>query len=355
MGLGIIWLPVLLLVAAFRYFRETQFRIGAAAAAGLAGLVFATSGLFALLIGDIKIYSILLSAGGLLGTVTARLLDAYLRLAGSMIILGLILIISLMILIKYSPIISLFRKIDGYLKAKQQADQLSNDASLKKSTPISSDTTTEKRQGAVGGGWICLLFGTALMIWTLSSFIIYLPLFFASFVLGIVSIAQRRILHGIAILLLSVILPIMVGIGYYANDNYQVYKSSKESSNYTKPFPYAENQPIKAIPPPVESTIEIPEVPPPVEETSKPEVPDDFYGYNINEYCKKVSDIMGGSYVIENSCRRHEHETQNKLNSMQVPLEIRNYCKQTGEIMGGSYVIAESCVRHEIEAKNKLQ
>ena len=70
LGIGILWLPVLLLVAAFRYFRETQFRIGAAAAAGLAGLVFATSGLFALLIGDIKIYGISLSAGGLLGTVT---------------------------------------------------------------------------------------------------------------------------------------------------------------------------------------------------------------------------------------------------------------------------------------------
>jgi len=104
LGIGILWLPVLLLVAAFRYFRETQFRIGAAAAAGLAGLVFATSGLFALLIGDIKIYGISLSAGGLLGTVTARLLDAYLRLAGSMIILGLILIVALMILFDFSVV-----------------------------------------------------------------------------------------------------------------------------------------------------------------------------------------------------------------------------------------------------------
>ena len=54
----------------------------------MAGLVFATSGLFALLIGNIEIYGISLDAGGLLGTATARLLDAYLRLAGSLIILG---------------------------------------------------------------------------------------------------------------------------------------------------------------------------------------------------------------------------------------------------------------------------
>jgi len=72
LGIGILWLPVLLLVAAFRYFRETQFRIGAAAAAGLAGLVFATSGLFALLIEDIKIYGIFAERGRAAGcTVTA--------------------------------------------------------------------------------------------------------------------------------------------------------------------------------------------------------------------------------------------------------------------------------------------
>ena len=104
LGIGILWLPVLLLVAAFRYFRETQFRIGAAAASGMAGLVFATSGLFALLIGDIKIYGISLSAGGLLGSATARLLDTHLRLAGSMIILGLILIVALMILFDFSVV-----------------------------------------------------------------------------------------------------------------------------------------------------------------------------------------------------------------------------------------------------------
>ncbi|MBN1663562.1 MAG: DNA translocase FtsK 4TM domain-containing protein [Deltaproteobacteria bacterium] len=103
-GIGILWLPVLLLVAAFRFFRETLFRIGAAAAAGMAGLVLATSGLFALLIGDIQIYGISLSAGGLLGTATARLLDAYLRLAGSMIILVLILIVALMILFDFSVV-----------------------------------------------------------------------------------------------------------------------------------------------------------------------------------------------------------------------------------------------------------
>jgi S-DNA-T family DNA segregation ATPase FtsK/SpoIIIE len=102
LGIGILWLPVLLMVAALRYFRAPQFRIGAAAAAGTTGLIFATSGMIALLIGDIEIYGIQLNAGGLLGTVTARLLDVYLRMAGSLIILGLILIVALMILFNFS-------------------------------------------------------------------------------------------------------------------------------------------------------------------------------------------------------------------------------------------------------------
>ncbi|MEK7827746.1 MAG: DNA translocase FtsK 4TM domain-containing protein [Thermodesulfobacteriota bacterium] len=104
MGVGIIWLPVLLLVAALRYFRDPLFRIGAAAAAGTTGLVFAASGMIALLIGDIEIYGIPLQAGGLLGTVTARFLNAYLRLAGSLIVLGLILIVALMILFDFSVV-----------------------------------------------------------------------------------------------------------------------------------------------------------------------------------------------------------------------------------------------------------
>jgi S-DNA-T family DNA segregation ATPase FtsK/SpoIIIE len=101
-GLGILWLPFLLLVAAFRYFRDSQFGIGAAAVAGTIGLVFSVSGMTALLIGDIEIYGTPLHAGGLLGMVTARLLGAYLHLAGSLIVLCLILIVALMVLFDFS-------------------------------------------------------------------------------------------------------------------------------------------------------------------------------------------------------------------------------------------------------------
>jgi S-DNA-T family DNA segregation ATPase FtsK/SpoIIIE len=103
-GLGIIWLPAMLLVVALRYFRDPEFRIGPAVTAGTAGLIFSTSGLFGLLVGKITIYASPLDTGGLLGTATATLLDTHLRLAGSLIILGLILVVALMILFDFSVV-----------------------------------------------------------------------------------------------------------------------------------------------------------------------------------------------------------------------------------------------------------
>jgi S-DNA-T family DNA segregation ATPase FtsK/SpoIIIE len=102
MGFGILWLPAMLLVVALRYFREPQFRFGAALASGTIGLVFATSGLFGLLIGNVTIYGSPLDTGGLLGMFTARLLDTHLSLAGSLIVLFLIMTIALMILFDFS-------------------------------------------------------------------------------------------------------------------------------------------------------------------------------------------------------------------------------------------------------------
>jgi hypothetical protein len=79
-----------------------------------------------------------------------------------------------------------------------------------------------QRQGAVIGGWVCIALGAALMFWTLFSFLLYLPLFLAAFVLGIVAIAQRRLGHGIPILLLSVVIPLVVGVGLGAYRAQQV-------------------------------------------------------------------------------------------------------------------------------------
>lgn len=104
MGFGSIWLPVMLLLVGLRYFREPQFRSGTAIAAGTFGLVLATSGLFGLLIGTVTLSGSPLEAGGLLGMFTARLLDTRLSLAGSLIVLFLVMTVALMILFDFSVV-----------------------------------------------------------------------------------------------------------------------------------------------------------------------------------------------------------------------------------------------------------
>lgn len=101
-GIGVLWLPAMILVVALRYFRQPQYRIGTAVIVGTAGLVFATSGVFTLLIGRIEFYGVSLLAGGLLGKAVAGLLDAHFRLAGSLIVLILIMVIALLILFEFS-------------------------------------------------------------------------------------------------------------------------------------------------------------------------------------------------------------------------------------------------------------
>ena len=70
--------------------------------------------------------------------------------------------------------------------------------------------TNEKqniKQGAVIGGWLCFVLGTAIMYYSLWTFMLYVPLFIASFVLSITAMAQRRIIGGILLLLTTLIVP----------------------------------------------------------------------------------------------------------------------------------------------------
>lgn len=94
---------------------------------------------------------------------------------------------------------------------------------------MTEQAVVAQKQGAVIGGWVCIALGTALMFWTLFSFLLYLPLFLAAFVLGIVAIAQRRLGHGIPILLLSVVVPLVIGFGLGAYRTQQVMEEVRKS------------------------------------------------------------------------------------------------------------------------------
>ena len=78
------------------------------------------------------------------------------------------------------------------------------------------------------------------------------------------------------------------------------------------------------------------------------------YAFDINSYCHQVADSIGGSYVIEKTCREQEHTAKSNISSMSVPSRIEKYCKEVAQSIGGSYVIMETCIQQELEAKNSL-
>jgi S-DNA-T family DNA segregation ATPase FtsK/SpoIIIE len=80
--------------------------------AGLGGLIFSTSALLATSLADVQVYGVKLSAGGLLGTVSAELLINYFDQAGTYIILLLVLIISLIIIVNLS-LVSVSKRFKG--------------------------------------------------------------------------------------------------------------------------------------------------------------------------------------------------------------------------------------------------
>lgn len=108
-GIGAFVIPLVFSIIAFRYFLDESFKIKFEGVAGLIGLIFSTSSLFAVIPSEVQIYSVKLNTGGLLGRVSVEFLNGYLNLTGTYIMLFLILIISLIITVDLS-IVALGRR-----------------------------------------------------------------------------------------------------------------------------------------------------------------------------------------------------------------------------------------------------
>ncbi len=76
--------------------------------------------------------------------------------------------------------------------------------------------------------------------------------------------------------------------------------------------------------------------------------------FDTEEYCRQVSEAVGGSYQIEKTCREQEYEAKRKIESMDVPERIEKYCREVAQAVGGSYQIMETCIQQELEAKKSL-
>ncbi len=117
---------------------------------------------------------------------------------------------------------------DASEKGKRYNGKRDTEASQKRE----KDTKTNRRSAALIGGWVCLSFGLGLMLISLLSFFIYAPLLLAAFALCIVAIAQRRVAGGVALLLVTLIVPpcLFLGLGVYrANKVMQEIETSTDS------------------------------------------------------------------------------------------------------------------------------
>lgn len=115
-GVSALWFPVFFGVVAFKYFLDTDFRLGTAGANAFLGLLTATSGLASTSIKDISIYGVKLRSGGLLGHLLDHFMSAFLNHIGMYIVLTVLLIIALMILVDLS-IVSFIKQLKTRLHA----------------------------------------------------------------------------------------------------------------------------------------------------------------------------------------------------------------------------------------------
>lgn len=79
------------------------------------------------------------------------------------------------------------------------------------------------------------------------------------------------------------------------------------------------------------------------------------HAYDTKAYCKTVSESVGGSYVIEEECRKQENVARANLVRTPPPARIDKYCEEVGSAIGGSYTIKEECVRQELQSRGRLQ
>lgn len=76
--------------------------------------------------------------------------------------------------------------------------------------------------------------------------------------------------------------------------------------------------------------------------------------YSISSYCAKVSQSVGGSYVIEKGCREQENAATTKIRARAIPQRVWSYCDKVANSIGGSYIIFDGCVDQEIGAANSM-
>jgi S-DNA-T family DNA segregation ATPase FtsK/SpoIIIE len=149
-GLSAFFLPVVFFICSFKFFLNGAFRITAPHLGGALLFLLSFSGLSALVVQQVYLYQIPLRAGGLLGEGVQFYLTYYFNLAGTSILLLLMLILAFMLMIHMS-LVSLARWFFDRLKRGWQRMGDSFSGLIKKLKPIPA-ATTSLREPALEAG-----------------------------------------------------------------------------------------------------------------------------------------------------------------------------------------------------------
>ncbi|MGH6896033.1 MAG: hypothetical protein ACREJ5_05745 [Geminicoccaceae bacterium] len=74
--------------------------------------------------------------------------------------------------------------------------------------------------------------------------------------------------------------------------------------------------------------------------------------FDIEAYCARVADAVGGSYQIEETCRQQEVDAREAMGSTEQ--RIATYCARVADAVGGSYQIYNACVDQEEAARGRI-
>ncbi len=94
---------------------------------------------------------------------------------------------------------------------------------------------TNVKQGAIIGGWLCFILGLIVMYISMWVFFIYGPLLIAALILSIVGMAQRRIVTGMVLLLVTLIVPPVLGFALAAQRTGKALEKANQSIRESLP------------------------------------------------------------------------------------------------------------------------
>ena len=205
-----------------------------------------------------------------------------------------------------------------------------------------SKVRSNVNQGVVIGGWVCCAIGLAAMYFSIWNFFIYGPLFSVAFILSLIAIVQKRSSVGILLLLVTIIIPSLMGGIHLSNNTKQQIATvvDIEKTQPTQPESIAKQ----------------------VAEPVSQEIKGEAFISTEGGDTKKLSGVLIRFYQRESLENKFSECAKNSELAMppydqeikKADNEILSYEKQLKEAIGSAYTTQYSAIIEDIKTLIKL-